>query len=665
MRNILFFLREKKLIVFCIVLWALISCSIFLSYRSEWSIAMSQPRIIQQEGEIDELSKDERIELDSDDCLVQKIESVSSEITGISLYLDARNVGTDSKLLISVSKENGEEIIQAWQFEFNIRREEGFYDFMFDKGIAIEEGEELQVSLETENLNGSRLYVYLTKSDNSGTSLVLNNSEINGEIVPYKVFEGTYFTLKYLLIFLYVIMTVTLFGCCFLLIKKKRMESIFCCMLIAIGMLYMFILPPFVVPDEPSHFVTAYSQSSKLLGEQVYDENGKILVSSDKLWGDSLRQRKVSKEAYYQFFEGVLGKLENKMEMVSTRPPLTTKHPGYIPQILGISMARAINMNSEQILFMGRLFALAWYGFVMYWAIKLMPIKKTMLFIVGLLPMTMQQVVSFNYDSVLLGLCFFTISYILNLIYTDRKLKVYDWIIILLLAFSIASIKFVYLPIFGLAIFIPKDKFKTRKRKVIAAIGLIFFSMFVVICTRLLDYHEAMSLQTQTAEGATKISFDYCINNMFTVVGIFYRTLERQLPRFVSEMLASPLGWLDISLPVTIVMALALLLLISIIQKEGEMKAIKVSMRMYMIIRVLLITFLTMVVLFLDWTPLGATQIEGLQGRYFLPFLPLALLVFQNKNLFIRKSIDNYLILCLGYIHCLVVFFVSLIAIGQ
>ena len=154
---------------------------------------------------------------------------------------------------------------------------------------------------------------------------------------------------KYLLIFLYVIMTVTLFGCCFLLIKKKRMESIFCCMLIAIGMLYMFILPPFVVPDEPSHFVTAYSQSSKLLGEQVYDENGKILVSSDKLWGDSLRQRKVSKEAYYQFFEGVLGKLENKMEMVSTRPPLTTKHPGYIPQILGISMARAINMNSEQI----------------------------------------------------------------------------------------------------------------------------------------------------------------------------------------------------------------------------------------------------------------------------------------------------------------------------
>ena len=661
MGKILFFLKERKVCIFCIVLWGLISCSMFLAYRTEWTIAMNQPRAVVQRGAIDELSETEKISLSEESVLIQEMQDAPTSITGISLYLDARDVDENGQLFVSLSSKSN--ILQSWQFDLGTKREIGFYDFMLDKEVNLEKNEKLEICIKVANLNESELYIYLAEDKDQVVECELNESLLEGKFIPYKLFEGTYSFLKYFAIFLYIAMTGILFLACFLLVKKIKIEVMFSCIALIVGLVYMFILPPYVVPDEPSHFVTAYAQSSKLLGQTPYDEDGKIIVSSQKLWGSTAEQKKVSKDAYVQFAEGVLGYSKDKTEIVSTREALSTQHPGYIPQILGITVARLMKMNSDQLLFTGRFFALLWYCFIMYWAIKIMPIKKIMLFIVGLLPMTMQQVVSYNYDSFLFGICFFTISYLLNFIYKERSVKAYDWIIILALTFSIASIKFVYLPILGIALFIPKSRFKRGRSKTIGAIGMVIFAVAVTFQTRLLSYLGAVSVEATT--DSTRISLDYCMHNPFTVAGIFYRTLERQMPRFIAEIVATSLGWLDIALPVTIVIALIFLLCISMIQEENETDSLKLPLRFYMLCSTVAMIFLIMVVLFLDWTPLGSTQIEGLQGRYFLPFLPLMLLILQNRNITIKKNINQYLIMSLCYVQCLVIFFVSLIGIGQ
>ena len=43
------------------------------------------------------------------------------------------------------------------------------------------------------------------------------------------------------------------------------------------------------------------------------------------------------------------------------------------------------------------------------------------------------------------------------------------------------------------------------------------------------------------------------------------------------------------------------------------------------------------------WTVKGNNLIEGVQGRYMLPFLPFILLLFRNSNLVLNKSIDREL----------------------
>ena len=47
----------------------------------------------------------------------------------------------------------------------------------------------------------------------------------------------------------------------------------------------------------------------------------------------------------------------------------------------------------------------------------------------------------------------------------------------------------------------------------------------------------------------------------------------------------------------------------------------------------------------LSWTPLSLDYIDGIQGRYFLPILPLFLLLFQNRFLPLKERPDHVLVL--------------------
>ena len=55
----------------------------------------------------------------------------------------------------------------------------------------------------------------------------------------------------------------------------------------------------------------------------------------------------------------------------------------------------------------------------------------------------------------------------------------------------------------------------------------------------------------------------------------------------------------------------------------------------------------------LTWTPRDHISIEGVQGRYFLPFLPVLLLALKNRTVVLTKDKNRsilYLMCCLnGY----------------
>ena len=85
-----------------------------------------------------------------------------------------------------------------------------------------------------------------------------------------------------------------------------------------------------------------------------------------------------------------------------------------------------------------------------------------MLAIIGLFPMTLQQVVSYSYDSILIDACFVLSVLLVSKIVKPSKITAGDMGIMVCTIIVIASLKFVYLPILGLALLIPTENFGNK-----------------------------------------------------------------------------------------------------------------------------------------------------------------------------------------------------------
>lgn len=654
-------IKEKKILLIGFILLILFSCSMFLAYKNEWHFAMAQPQIIQAEGDVSEIKIDDHFLINDTQVVSQDIPfERTQEIQSIALYLDGLNIPDKTSLQIDLLKNPTNELLKSIKYNLSEQKKVDFSVFTFDKPILFQTDEILTVRLSLISNADNELYVISVPNNSaSHTTLHIDSTKTNN-IIPYQLTNGNYVHLKFFAFAFYIGGTLAILGICISCAKKRTLEWIFVECAFILGLLYLFILPPFSVPDEQSHFATAYVESSKILGEPTLDPEGKILIPSDA-WNHS---NQASKNSYLHFIHGTLNKTDSSEVLISTRTPLPTLHPGYFPQIAGITFARLLHLNSIQLLLVGRLFALTWYCFIMFWAIRFIPFGKATLFLIGILPMTLQQVVSYNYDSLLFGLCFFLFSYLLKLIYKDTKITYKNIIIIAGLIISLASLKFVYLPILILALFIPYSKFGSKRKKWILAGSSVGIGIVTILLTRMTTMQNALATG-EGAIGGTKISLDYCLQNPSIVLQTFFRTIERKTSDYFFQMMGSSLGWLDTFVPQLIAVISIIFILISTLRRKSDTLSIPTSMKYASIATFLGISAIIFSVLFLDWTSIGDSLIQGMQGRYFLPILPMIYIIAQNRNITIQKEIDHYLILFSTYLNCMALFHVTLYALSR
>lgn len=659
------FFKENKIVVLTIILWLLLSYSMYHAYGIEWKDAMAQHNDVIKVGRVLKNDDEEIIPLNNHK-ISQEIVVDYERITGFSLFINGDNKNFDGVLKTEFLDKSSGEIIKEWEYDFNVIKGEGYFNYELDQPLLIDKKHTFIINLSLESKSEFSPRLVLVKNlDYAQAKLWIDGKVRDKMVIPYRIADGDCRNLNYFYWALYIAMTIFLFSICFMLVKHKCIEQIFTIAVMIIGMIYMFVLPPFTVPDEIAHFVTTYSYSSELLGENALNSEGEVTVPSEAMWG--VEKNTVSKSLYISFMKGVLAREDlHTNQNLATRPPLEQNAGCYLPQIIGVTIARIFGMNAFQILFVGRFFALVAYCFLMFWALRLIPFGKITLFIIGILPMTIQQVVSFNYDSLLFGICFFLISYLFYLIYVKDEIIWYDCAVLVFLGGLIAVIKFIYLPLMGLALFIPKEKFGGIKKKSIWGIIVVTTVGMESLLTKWAAIHSMANTATETAgHVGVKMSLAYCMENPGEIIIIFYRTIERQLSGFLSQMLASPLGWLDIDMPSIIVISFIIIILLSILRKEDEQQFKIKTIRSFSILISVVILVLVMIALLLGWTTEGENQISGIQGRYFLPILPLIVIILQNQTIMLKKNIDWYLMMGAGYLQCMVVYFTTLIAIAQ
>lgn len=639
--------KKNKYVITSIVIFFAFLTAMLISYNKIWKDKVQSPwAVMKVEDSPNYLGNKDTIELQNGKDVSQKIQMVSENLTGLAIKF--ANVDKKATGIIEIELlDPNSKLVEKWKLDCAIFQTDGYCNIQLKKDIKVKVGEKYELVIRPRLQDGKGLALELSRP-----SVITGHVNVTGEknislSLAYKLYDGGGSALKYLIVAIIITVFVAMLGS-LLMMKKRKIASAFAVMTFFIGCIYIFVLPPFTVPDESAHIVTVYSKSSKLLGKEVTDEGGKVIADSN-MGLYFIREEYPTKESYIRFVKGALGK---NSDVITTKEslanPLNVKAVGYIPQIVGVSIARILKGSGEQILLIGRLFALLWYCFIMYFAIRIFPLNKMILFAVGLLPMTMQQVCSFSYDSVLLGLCFFLISYILWLIYTKEVVELKDVLILVCVVSGIVMIKYIYIPIIGLLLFIPKHKINFRvDRKKIAVSMFGMLSMFEIGSKMTLITEAAAKNMQIRSDGLYKYSIGYVISNLGDTLIVVTRTVFEKISFFVESMIANPLGWVEIQLPNIIVLGFAIVLIFSAIPNHRSPKITKRMMVTAGFI-VVIVSGLVLAAMLISYTYVGADTILGVQGRYFLPILPLVLLIVQgNKNIIVKNSIESELILAI------------------
>lgn len=639
--------KKNKYVITSIVIFFAFLTAMLISYNKIWKDKVQSPwAVMKVEDSPNYLGNKDTIELQNGKDVSQRIQMVSENLTGLAIKF--ANVDEKATGIIEIELlDPNSKLVEKWKLDCAILQTDGYCNIQLKKDIKVKVGEKYELVIRPRLQDGKGLALELSRP-----SVITGHVNVTGEkntslSLAYKLYDGGGSALKYLIVAIIITVFVAMLGS-LLMMKKRKIASAFAVMAFFIGCIYIFVLPPFTVPDESAHIVTVYSKSSKLLGKEVTDEGGKVIADSN-MGLYFIREEYPTKESYIRFVKGALGK---NSDVITTKEslanPLNVKAVGYIPQIVGVSIARILKGSGEQILLIGRLFALLWYCFVMYFAIQIFPLNKMILFAVGLLPMTMQQVCSFSYDSVLLGLCFFLISYILWLIYTKEVVELKDVLILVCVVSGIVMIKYIYIPIIGLLLFIPKHKINFRvDRKKIAVSMFGMLSMFEIGSKMTLITEAAAKNMQIRSDGLYKYSIGYVISNLGDTLIVVTRTVFEKISFFVESMIANPLGWVEIQLPNIIVLGFAIVLIFSAIPNHRSPKITKRMMVTAGFI-VVIVSGLVLAAMLISYTYVGADTILGVQGRYFLPVLPLVLLIVQgNKNIIVKNSIESELILAI------------------
>ena len=199
-------------------------------------------------------------------------------------------------------------------------------------------------------------------------------------------------------------------------------------------------------------------------------------------------------------------------------------------------------------------------------------------------------------------------------------------IILSLVCIILSQCKIVYLPLCMLLLLLPKEKFKSKKDRIIK---ILFILIMVLILSFVWLKIASVFLKSNYVSSSKQIT--YIIENPFRYFMIFLRTMNKNFQTYIFQFLGTYLGWLDIIVPVTYIIINLVFILFLMIRSDDKDVILSFKDKLLLMIIFLLVIVLIFTSLYVQWTKYKNGIIEGVQGRYFLPIVILVPFIISNK----------------------------------
>ena len=412
--------------------------------------------------------------------------------------------------------------------------------------------------------------------------------------------------------------------------------------ILAVGVLFCFANPPMQAPDEYNHYLRSYSISQGHLNfdaDRQYpedvcwlyqafpgawvsahtsqgltqDEGGNTVAYSTE--GYALKQRGEDGpvESVLDSFREYLA-AEEEPEAVG-EPILFMVLP-FLPQALGMLLARLLGFGALGCLYGGRLVNLCVYAFLCYKALGFCRRGRGVLLALTLNPLSLYMAASLSYDAHLLGCYYLCASFLGKEEFTRRDAA---WFMGAFLLMNVAK-PYINLLWLLLIFFLPGSSLRRRqfwlRRGGFALAGLVlalvvtWFTSWYGVAMRQ-NYGEIGRMLGEDVQQLPQLLF--VLKNPLRYLAVFLGTLYEnnfflgQLGLFGA--LDLPVDFLNLASPLVLALAAALCCGQGLGKRQG--------------IGALLFALLYLAgaatAMYITYTPVGMVRIIGLQARYFLP----------------------------------------------
>lgn len=391
--------------------------------------------------------------------------------------------------------------------------------------------------------------------------------------------------------------------------------------IMVMGGLSLLIQPILNVPDEVAHFARSEIVSQGQLIINRSQQEFMTIQSMDDLHKQCetaiiysvLKGTKIDYTPYYFY------------HVAATNATFL-----YIPQAVGMIIAKILNLDVIWLMWLGRFMNLLVYSILVGLAIKITPCIKFSLLFVAILPMSIQQAASLSPDAMINALSILLIA-LFSYLYTKDIISYKEIIFFIVIGMLTVISKVTNMCITGLFLLLPLHRTYGKNRAVILKICVV--GSFII--TGMVYYYYTTTFAVNT--GVEK----YCMENnvdsgrqLHYIFGNFKQWLQdfggsalEQSESYINML--NRFGWLNYGYAALTSMTVFMFAKVCLQEKQVIISRLHKFLIFLMVVGTYMITSLA---LYLTWTPVGAENTAGVQGRYFIPLISLVILLVCNAG---------------------------------
>lgn len=414
--------------------------------------------------------------------------------------------------------------------------------------------------------------------------------------------------------------------------NKEIISKLILYFLIPLQLLFFtFLVPPFQKPDEQPHFEKSLLISKGYLFCQKKSDNTVKLekryidfIKSPYL--DLLTHKRNAKLPLPVFSKGLFSndqsnkKVDFNIDHLCSFPIIS-----YLPQAFTLTITSLFKLNPVLSLYFGRLaMSILGYFWFLYLYKKIADDYKLILLFTFAIPMTLHQISSFSYDAlhIMFALTFFVliINYRLK-----KKLDFRHYFKLFFVLFLFLWSKKIGYETFFLFLFL--IPFQVKPIIISSLVFIPFY--FLSKLTGFYDLHS--SLSNQVINPLNQLSF--LLSNPINIIKVVAITTIERLG-FYLQSLIGIFGWLEYGLDPLSYFLYGLFFIYLLMNIHLPRRYILCKKKNFLLFGTLLISYIYIILLaYVFNTTVGVSSAHGVQGRYFIPFLPFIILfIIQIKD---------------------------------